>query len=105
MFIPVQPASEGTQPFQVAGRTFEFTFPEFQPGWQIEISADYTGSVLPSLRMSSPDQTVYAVLPSVESRIVEYDIEILAVLALVWAIALFAIWIFAQCRKREVRYD
>jgi hypothetical protein len=37
--IPVQPASEGTQPNQVAGRTFEFTFPEFQPGWQIEISS------------------------------------------------------------------
>jgi hypothetical protein len=55
--------------------------------------------------MSSPDQTVYAVLPSVESRIVEYNIEILAVLALVWAIALFAIWIFALRRKREVRYD
>lgn len=103
--IPVQPASEGAQPYQVAGRTFEFTFPEFQPGWQIEISADYTGSARPSLRMSSPEQTIYAVVPSLKSFLVEYDIEILLLLALSWTIALLLIWTIARPRKSEARYD
>jgi hypothetical protein len=103
--IPVQPASEGDQPYQVAGRTFVFTFPEIQPGWQIEISADYTGSALPSLRMSSPEQTIYAITPSLKSLVVEYDIEILTILALSWTITLVLIWIFALLRKPEARYD
>jgi hypothetical protein len=109
--IPVQPASEGDQPYQVEGRTFEFTFPEFQPGWQIEISVDYTGSSQPSLRLSSPDQTVYAIAPSIQSILVEYDIEILmalAVLAAVWALALLIIWMATLRRKSKseaFRYD
>jgi hypothetical protein len=103
--IPVQPASEGAQPYQVAGRTFDFTFSEFQPGWQIEISADYTGSAVPSLRMSDPDQTIYAVAPSLKSFLVEYDIEILLALALIWTFALLLIWTFARPKKPEVRYD
>jgi hypothetical protein len=74
--IPVEPASEGDRPYRVAGRTFEFTFPEFQPGWQIELSVNYTGSAQPSLRLSSPEQTVYALTPSIETVIVEYDVEI-----------------------------
>ncbi|UPK02016.1 hypothetical protein [Bradyrhizobium sp. 170] len=103
--IPVQPASEGDQPYQVAGRTFAFTFPEFQPGWQIEISADYTGSKEPSLRLSSPDQTVYAIKPSIETIIVEYHIQILAALAIFWIVALLVIWVIAARRKPVVRYD
>jgi hypothetical protein len=103
--IPVQPASEGAQPYQVAGRTFDFTFPEFQPGWQIEISADYTGSAVPSLRMSAPEQTIYAVVPSLKSFLVEYDIESVLALVFCWTVALVLIWVFARLRKPEARYD
>jgi hypothetical protein len=103
--IPVQPASEGDQPYKVEGRTFEFVFPEFQPGWQIELSVNYTGSAQPSLRLSSPDQTIYAVTPSIETAIVEYDIEILAGLATIWIVALLLIWLYVATRTPAVRYD
>jgi hypothetical protein len=103
--IPVQPASEGDQPYQVAGRTFAFTFPEFQPGWQIELSVGYTGSAEPSLRLSSPDQVIYAVKPNIETFFVECDIQILAFLAIFWGCALLIIWIYAATRKPAVRYD
>jgi hypothetical protein len=104
--IPVQPAWEGDQPYQVAGRTFEFTFPEFQPGWEIEISANYTGSAQPSLRLSSPEQTVYAIRPSLKSWLVENDVEVLTGLAAVGALVL--IWIIVLQRKPKSeprRYD
>jgi hypothetical protein len=105
--IPFQPASEGDRPYQLAGRTFEFTFPEFQPGWKIEISVGYTGSAPPTLRLSSADQTIYAVVPSLETLLVEYDLEVLIGLAVIWIIALVVIWLFWLFLGRNiaVAYD
>jgi hypothetical protein len=102
--IPVQPASEGDKPYQLVGRTFEFTFPELQPGWKVEISVDYTGSGRPSIRLSSSDQTIYAVKPSLETWLVEYDLEVLLGLAVLWIVLLGLIWLFGP-RKRVVCYD
>jgi hypothetical protein len=42
--IPVQPASEGDQPFALNERTFDFTFPEIEPGWQFEIPQALKGT-------------------------------------------------------------
>jgi hypothetical protein len=103
--IPAQPAWEGDQPYQVAGRTFEFTFPEFQPGWEIEISANYTGSAQPTLRLSSPEQTVYAIRPSLKTLVVEYDVELLTGLAAVGGFLLLWIIFLQRNRKSEPRYD
>jgi hypothetical protein len=102
--IPVQPASEGDRPYQMVGRTFEFTFPELQPGWKVEISVDYTGSAPPTIRLSSSEQTIYAVKPSVETWLVEYELYILIGFAAIWVFLLVLIWLLSP-RKRAVCYD
>jgi hypothetical protein len=87
--IPVQPASEGDQPFTLEDRTLDFTFPEVQPGWQFEISAGFQGDKIPTLRMSlGGGQTLYAVTPSMETFLVEHDIELLFALVVFWICAL-----------------
>jgi hypothetical protein len=101
--IPVQPASEGDKPHQMAGRTFEFTFPELQPGWKIEIFVSYTGTAPPSIRLSSTNQTIYAVMPSVETFLVEHELGILLLLVGVWTFAIL-VWVFYP-RAKAVAYD
>jgi hypothetical protein len=102
--IPAQPASEGDKPYQMVGRTFEFTFPALQPGWKIEIFVEYTGSSPPSIRLSSSDQTIYAVTPSVETFLVEHEIGVLIGLALTWMILLGLVWLFSP-KHKAVAYD
>jgi hypothetical protein len=55
--------------------------------------------------MSSAEQTIYAVTPSLKSFVVEYDIEILLALTFIWTAALVLIWTFARQKKPELRYD
>ena len=102
--IPIQPASEGDTPYQMAGRTFEFTFPELQPGWRVEISSTYTGSSPPSLRLSSPDQTIYTVTSSFQTLLVQHELEALLLLAALWAVILFIVWILSG-RGKAVSHD
>ena len=99
--IPVQPAFEGDQPYQVAGRTFEYSFPEFQPGWQIELSVEYAGSSKPSLRLTAPEQIIYAITPSAESYIVENDIYILGCFAISWVVLLLIAIFFERKSARS----
>jgi hypothetical protein len=101
--IPIQPAWEGDQPYQMAGRTFEFTFPEIQPGWTIEVSVGYTGSSPPTIRLSSTKQTIYAVTPSAETFLVEHELGILIGLAVTWAVVLGIVWLFALTYEQPLR--
>jgi hypothetical protein len=75
--IPIQPAFEGNQAGTTVGRTFDYTFPEMQPGSQLEISATFTGRDQPTLRMSAQG-TIAFVRPSWETCIVENELPILA---------------------------
>jgi hypothetical protein len=107
--IPVQPASEGDQPFSLEDRTLDFTFPEIQPGWQFEISAGFQGEKIPTLRMSlMGDQTLYAVTPSLETFLVEHDIGLLFALVVLWIAALviiLSIQYFSSAPNGATRYD
>src|SRR5215467_10494168 len=42
--IPIQPAWEGDTPPIIAGRSFDYTFTEVQPGSQFEVSVKFRGS-------------------------------------------------------------
>jgi hypothetical protein len=94
VIIPVEPASEGDQPGMQAGRTFDFKFPEIQPGGRFEISASYKGPTRPSLRISLANGSIYAVQPSTETFLVEHEIEVLTGLVVVWLITLVGVSIF-----------
>lgn len=80
--IPIEPAWEGNQPGTLEGRTFAYTFPELQPGGQLEVSVTYTGSDRPTLRMSA-DGTIDFVKPSWQTWLAENEITILA-----WAVGI-----------------
>ncbi len=87
--IPIQPAWEGDTPGNLAGRTFEYTFAEFQPGWQFEISAVFKGPKRPTFRIAPrPDEAVRAVPSSIETILVENEIPVLASMLIGWIILL-----------------
>lgn len=76
--IPQQPAFEGNNAPIIAGRTFAFTFPEIQPGWQFYVSVLHNSADPVSLRFSSNDaQNFYAIKPSLETYLLENELPIL----------------------------
>lgn len=76
--IPQQPAFEGNNAPIIAGRTFAFTFPEIQPGWQFYISVLHNSADPVSIRFSSSDaQNFYAIKPSLETYLLDHELPIL----------------------------
>lgn len=94
VIIPVEPASEGDEPGERAGRTFDFKSPEIQPGGKFEISTSYSAANRPTLRIAMQSGSIYALQPSVETYLVKHEMGILAVLMFAWLIALAGVGIW-----------
>lgn len=93
--LPVQPASEGDKPPSIAGRTFDFTFPEFQPQWQFSIPVVYSGQGETTLRLSLPQAALYAVNPSVQTSLVQHEFGVMMTLIVIWIVVLTGWGIYA----------
>lgn len=104
--IPVQPAWEGDTPGTLVGGTFDYTFEEFQPGWQFEISVGFGGTAVPRFRIAPrQEDVVRAVPPSFETWLVENEIYILTFMLLVWVATLLGILIVQAFSSGSRQYD
>lgn len=87
--IPRSPAFEGDNPPTIAERTFAFTFPQIEPGWQFEVSIIHNTSDPATLRLSTDgDQTFLATTRTMETFLLEYEIPILMIFIVLAAAAL-----------------
>jgi hypothetical protein len=102
--IPVQPAWEGDQPGTTAGRTFEYTFSEMQPGSQFEVSVVFGGPDRPTLRMST-DGTINIMTPSWQTYVVENEVWMLVWLFAIGLLLLFVASVISSRSPKGVQYD
>src|SRR5579862_4471686 len=82
--LPIEPAFEGDEPWQLAGRAAKFTIPAIQPGWEFKITGQYSGSGQAVVRFETADSTIRALEPSIETCLAESESKILYVLVIVW---------------------
>jgi hypothetical protein len=99
--IPYQPASEGDQPWTVSGRTFNFRFPEIQPGGTFGISLVHLSPTPPAIRLSSDSESFYAVRPNIETFLIQNEFNILFGGIVISAILLGWIVKLTKARRRR----
>jgi hypothetical protein len=75
---PVPPATEGQVAPTVAGHSLTFNVAQLQPGWQLDLGAEYDGSGKPSFRLENSSDTVRLVTPSVETFVVLHEFVAMA---------------------------
>ncbi len=102
--IPIQPAWEGDTPPIVAGRTFDYTFPEIQPGSQFEVPVTFRGSGELTPRISA-EGIVDVRQPSWETFVVEYEILILIAIIAIGVLIFLICAVVAGRRSTGETYD
>lgn len=88
---PVPPATEGQVAPNIAGHSLTFNIAQLQPGWQMDLGAEYQGSGKPSFRAENSSDTVRLVTPSIETFFVLHEFVAMATVLGLYLLVIFLV--------------